>query len=83
MDNNLICSINCEGEMNVLDEGLYTKLKLYCPDIPSLTLGILGAMKQSKEKMEQDESLRRMVINLSSVSLSVIVKDSLIYIYLM
>ncbi|KAK9170841.1 hypothetical protein cmbei_8001583 [Cryptosporidium meleagridis] len=83
MENNLICSINCDGEMKVIDGGLYTKLKLYCPDIPSLTIGILGAMKQTKEMMEQDESLKRMVINLPSISLSVIVKDSLIYIYLM
>lgn len=39
-------------------------------------------MKQTREKMDRDESLRRMVINISSVSLSVVVKDSLIYMYL-
>lgn len=30
MENNLVCSINMDGELNVVDDALYAKLVSFC-----------------------------------------------------
>lgn len=46
MESNLICSINCDGEMKVIDEGLYTKLVSYflgnCGEIKLMNYAFRG-----------------------------------------